>query len=65
MECKCKNCRYRLDHPEGIVCEKSLSFVDAEYACNKWENEDLFNPKKMVALAIVVIGIVLLLAKFL
>lgn len=62
---KCKNCKYRLDHPDGLVCGKSLKFYDSEDTCIEWENEDFFNPKIMIALAIVTIGIVILLAKIL
>ena len=60
---KCKNCKHRLDHPDSIVCAKSLEFSDPEDTCIEWENEDFFNPKIMIALAIVAIGIVILLAK--
>jgi hypothetical protein len=62
---KCKNCKYRLDHPEGIVCAKSLEFSDPDDTCIEWENEDFLNPKKMVALAIVVVGIIAILSKIL
>lgn len=62
---KCKNCKHRLDHPEGIMCDKRLLFVDNDATCLDWENDELFNPTKLVVLAIVVIGIVLICTKFL
>jgi hypothetical protein len=62
---KCENCKHRLDHPEGIICNKRLLFVDNDATCLDWENDELFNPTKLVALAIVAIGIVLILGKFL
>ena len=42
-----------------------MIFVHEDDTCEGFENDELFNPTKLVALAIVVIGIVLLLAKFL
>ena len=65
MTPKCKNCKHRLDHPEGIICETSLNFVDPDYTCVDWENDDLFNPAKVVAFTIITIGIVILCANFL
>jgi hypothetical protein len=62
---KCKNCKYRLDHPDGLLCGKSLKFSDPDDTCIEWENEDFLNPKKMVALAIVVVGIIAILSKIL
>lgn len=42
-----------------------MIFVHEDDTCEGFENDELFNPTKLVVLAIVVIGIVLLCAKFL
>ena len=62
---KCENCKHRLDHPEGIVCEDKLCFVEPDDTCLDWENDELFKPTKLIAFTIVAIGIVILLAKIL
>lgn len=62
---KCGNCKHLLDHEDGAICGKTLLFTEDEDICLDWETEEVFNPTKLVALAIVVIGIVLLLAIFL
>lgn len=62
---KCGNCKHLLDHEDGAICGKTLLFTEDKDICLDWETEEVFNPTKLVALAIVVIGIVLLLAKFL
>jgi hypothetical protein len=65
MRCICKNCKHCLEHHEGLVCSKHMIFVHEDDTCEGFENDELFNPTKLVVLAIVVIGIVLLCAKFL
>jgi hypothetical protein len=65
MKCICANCKYRIEQPEGIVCERNLAFTNPEATCLDWDNNELFKPTKLVALAIVVIGIVLILSNFL
>lgn len=62
---KCGNCKHLLDHEDGAICGKTLLFTEDEDICHDWETEEVFNPTKLVALAIVAIGIVLLLANFL
>ena len=65
MECKCKNCKFAKEHEEGLMCTNKLYFVEPDDTCLEWDNDELFKPHKLVALAIVAIGIVLLCAKFL
>lgn len=65
MKCTCSNCKYRIEHPEGLICEKNLAFTNPEATCLDWDNDELFKPHKLVALAIVAIGIVLILGNFL
>lgn len=65
MKCTCSNCKYRLDHPDGIVCENKLAFVEPTDNCTEWETEELFDPTKLVAFTIIAIGITFLLGKFL
>jgi hypothetical protein len=65
MKCICKNCKHRIEHSEGIICERNLAFTNPEATCLEWDNDELFKPHKLVAFAIVAIGIVLLCAKFL
>ena len=62
---KCENCKHRLDHPEGIVCEDKLCFVEPDDTCLNWETKEVFDPTKLVAFTIVAIGIMILCAKFL
>lgn len=47
------------------MCTKKMIFVQDEDYCPYFENDELFNPIKLVALAIVAIGIVILCVKFL
>ena len=47
------------------MCTKKMIFVEDNDYCPYFENDELFNTHKLVALAIVVIGIALLCAKFL
>lgn len=47
------------------MCTKKLCFVRDEDFCPDFENDELFNPTKLVAFAIIVIGIVILCANFL
>lgn len=65
MRCICKNCKHCREHSEGRVCSKHMIFVHEDDTCEGFENDELFNPTKLVVLAIVVIGIMLLCAKFL
>lgn len=64
-KCVCKNCKHCLIHPDGLICDKKLIFVETNDYCEDFENDELFKPSKLVVLAIVAIGIVLLCAKFL
>ncbi len=65
MKCICDTCKKCLQHPEGLLCSDRMVFVEPNSTCLDWENDEIFNPTKLVALAIVAIGIVILLAKFL
>lgn len=65
MKCICDTCKKCLQHPEGLLCSDKMVFVEPDDACLEWENDELFNPTKFVALAIVAIGIVLICANFL
>ena len=71
MKCICKNCqhscRWKIDeyHDEETFCNNKMIFVTDEHTCNEWGNETLFNVSKLVVLAIIVVGIVVLLSKFL
>ena len=47
------------------MCTKKMIFVEDNDYCPYFENDELFNTPKFVALAIVAIGIMLLCAKFL
>lgn len=64
--CICKNCNHSSDeHEDGRMCTKKMIFVEDNDYCPYFENDELFNTPKFVALAIVAIGIMLLCAKFL
>ena len=65
MRCICKNCIHCLEHPDGKVCAKNLVFVDENNTCDSFDNDIVTKPIGLVVLAIVVIGIVILCAKFL
>ena len=65
MICKCENCKHRVPHEEGLLCGNKLCFVEPTDNCTEWDNEELFDPTKLVALAIIVVGVVIVLAKFL
>lgn len=65
MMCTCKNCKHCLTHPEGKMCENKMVFVEDDHACLDWENDELFDPTKYVAVAIVIVAIVIFLAKIL
>lgn len=47
------------------MCNKHLVFVHKDDTCEGFESDELFNPTKLVAFAIVVIGIVIFLSKIL
>lgn len=47
------------------VCTKHIMVVRGRDTCKNFENDEFFNPIKLVAFAIVAIGIVLILSKFL
>lgn len=61
----CFNCQHSCLHEEGRMCTKKLCFVRDEGFCPDFENDELFDPTKLVAFAIIVIGIAILLSKFL
>ena len=65
MKCICKNCKHCLEHPDGKICDKNLIFVQEDDYCEGFENDELFDPSKLVAFTIIAIGIVILCAKFL
>ena len=65
MKCICKNCKYRIEHPEGIVCERNLAFTNPEATCLDWDNDELFKPKKLVLFTVAVVAIVIFLSKIL
>ena len=63
--CICKNCKHCIEHPDGKVCDKHLVFVQDNDYCFDFENEELFNPTKLVLFAIVLVAIVIFLSKIL
>ena len=65
MKCTCETCKHCLAHPDGRLCSEKLIFVEEDDACLDWETDELFNPTKIVAFAIIVVGIIVLLSKFL
>lgn len=64
MKCICKNCKHCLEH-YGNFCDKHLVFVQDNDYCFDFENDELFDPTKLVLFAIVVVAIVIFLSKFL
>lgn len=65
MKCICNNCKHCLEHSDGKVCGKHLIFVHNDDTCEGFENDDLFDPTKLVAFTIIAIGIVILCTKIL
>lgn len=65
MKCICKNCKHCLEHPDGKVCGKHLVFVHKDDTCEGFETDELLNPKKIAAFAIIIAGIVIILLKIL
>lgn len=65
MKCICKNCKHCLEHPDGKFCDKNLVFVQKHDSCDNFENDELFDPTKLVFFAIIVVAIVIFLSKFL
>ncbi len=59
----CRNCQHSCLHEEGRMCTKKLCFVRDEDFCSYFENDELFDPTKLVAFAIIAIGIVIFLSK--
>lgn len=47
------------------MCTKKMIFVRDEDFCPDFENDELFDPTKLVAFTIIVIGIVIFLSKIL
>lgn len=65
MKCNCNNCNSCLQHPDGLLCSKKMVFVEKEDTCLEWESDENFEAGKLVALAIIAIGVVIMLANFL
>lgn len=65
MKCCCNTCKHCFEHSEGLWCEDKLTFVHKEDMCYNWDSDEVLASGKFVSLAIIAIGIVLLLAKFL
>lgn len=65
MKCICKNCKHCLEHPYGKFCDKNLVFAPESGHCGNFENEELFDPTKLVLFAIVVVATVIFLSKIL
>lgn len=65
MRCICRNCKHFIIDGDEKVCTKHILVVRGRDTCRDFENDEFFNPTKLVAFAIVTIGIVLILSKFL
>lgn len=65
MKCICKNCKHCLEHADGKVCGKHLIFVQEDDYCEGFENDELFDPTKLVLFAVAVVAIVIFLSKIL
>lgn len=65
MKCICNNCKHCLIHPDGLMCNKHLVFVHKDDTCEGFENDELLDPKKIAAFAIIIAGIVIFLSKIL
>lgn len=61
----CKNCKHCHKHPDGNLCDKNLIFVQKDGSCDDFETKEMSDPTKLVLFAIVVLGIVIFLSKFL
>ena len=65
MKCICKNCKHYLEHPDGKFCGKHLIFVHNDDTCEGFENDEMFNPTKLVLFTVAVVAIVIFLSKIL
>jgi hypothetical protein len=65
MKCICKNCKHCLEHPDGKICGKHLIFVHNDDTCEIFENDELFDPTKLVLFTVAVVAIVIFLSKIL
>ena len=63
MICSCEKCKYCVICDEGNLCMKRLIFVNKQDSCEDWETDKLFSPTRMVALAIIMIGVMVLLSR--
>lgn len=61
----CKNCKHCHKHPDGNLCDKNLIFVQENGYCEGFEDNELFNPTKLVLFAVAVVAIVIFLLKIL
>lgn len=65
MRCICRNCKHYMIDANEKVCTKHIMIVRGRDTCKNFENDEFFNPIKLVAFTIITIAITLLLSKFL
>lgn len=64
--CICKNCKCSsVDPKQGRLCTKKMIFVHNDDYCPYFENDELFNPTKLVLFTVAVVAIVIFLSKIL
>lgn len=63
MKCTCENCKHCRIYDEGNLCMKRLIFVNKQDSCEDWETDKFFSPTRMVAFAIIMIGVMVLLSR--
>ena len=53
--CNCENCKYCQEHEEGLMCTKTLIFVDKEDTCLDWDDNEFPSLAPLVFAALVAI----------